>query len=63
MKYSLDKQIENDIINAAKKYGVKKVVLFGSRGDRSWKNGNNHLILYRKVEIYVDFYAEKWHLI
>lgn len=31
MKYDLDKRVEGDIIKIAKKNGVKKVILFGSR--------------------------------
>lgn len=31
MKYNLDKRVEDDIIKIAKKDGIKKVILFGSR--------------------------------
>ena len=31
MKYNLDKQIENEIIAAARKYGIERLILFGSR--------------------------------
>lgn len=31
MKYDLDKRVEDDIIRIAKKNGIKKVILFGSR--------------------------------
>lgn len=31
MKYDLEKRVEEEIINFAKKNGIKKVVLFGSR--------------------------------
>lgn len=36
MKYDLDKRVESDIIKIAKKNGIKKVILFGSRA-----RGNN----------------------
>lgn len=31
MKYDLDKRVEDDIIRIAKKNGIEKVILFGSR--------------------------------
>ena len=31
MSYNLDKRVEDDIIKIAKKDGIKKVILFGSR--------------------------------
>lgn len=31
MSYDLDKNLENEIISVAKKHGIKKVILFGSR--------------------------------
>ena len=31
MKYNLDKRVEDDIIRIAKKNGIEKVILFGSR--------------------------------
>ena len=31
MKYNLDNRVEDDIIKIAKKDGIKKVILFGSR--------------------------------
>lgn len=34
MKYNLDKRVEDDIIRIAKKNGVKKIILFGSRARR-----------------------------
>lgn len=34
MKYDLDKRVESDIIKIAKKNGIKKVILFGSRARR-----------------------------
>ena len=37
MAYNLDKQLEREIISAAKKFRVKKLVLFGSRA-----RGTNH---------------------
>lgn len=59
MKYELDKRIERDIINIAKKNGVKKVILFGSRarGGNSERSdidlaisGGNALDFYYDVE-------------
>lgn len=37
MKYNLDKRLENEIIALAKKNGLKKLLLFGSRA-----RGTNH---------------------
>lgn len=31
MNYNLDKSLENEIISAAKRFGIKKIILFGSR--------------------------------
>ena len=31
MNYNLDKKIERELISAAKNFGVKKLILFGSR--------------------------------
>lgn len=41
MNYNLDKQIENEIVAAARKYGVEKLILFGSRarGD-NWERSD-----------------------
>lgn len=41
MNYNLDKQIENQIVAAARKYGVEKLILFGSRarGD-NWERSD-----------------------
>ncbi len=59
MKYSLDERIEKDIIGIAKKNGIKKVILFGSRarGDHSERSdidlavsGGNALNFYYNLE-------------
>ncbi len=41
MNYNLDKQIENQIVATARKYGVEKLILFGSRarGD-NWERSD-----------------------
>ena len=41
MGYNLDARVENEIIEYAKKYGIKKVILFGSRarGD-NWERSD-----------------------
>ena len=37
MSYDLDKRVEHEIIELAKKYNIEKVILFGSRA-----RGDNH---------------------
>ena len=37
MSYNLDKRVESEIIELAKKYNIEKVILFGSRA-----RGDNH---------------------
>lgn len=59
MKYNLDKRVEEDIIRIARKNGIKKVILFGSRarGTNSERSdidlavsGGNALDFYYDVE-------------
>ena len=66
MKYSLDKRVEKDIIGIAKKNGIKKVILFGSRarGDHSERSdidlavsGGNAL------DFYYDLEEKAWTLL
>lgn len=66
MNYNLDKRVEADIIRLAKKHGVKKVILFGSRargdhGERSdidlaVRGGN-------AFEFYYDLEETAWTLL
>ena len=66
MKYSLDERVEKDIIGIAKKNGIKKVILFGSRarGDYSERSdidlavsGGNAL------DFYYDLEEKAWTLL
>lgn len=59
MRYDLDKKVETDIIEIARKNAIKKVILFGSRarGDNSPRSdidlavsGGNALDFYYDVE-------------
>lgn len=66
MKYNLDERVEKDIIGIAKKNGIKKVILFGSRarGDHSERSdidlavsGGNAL------DFYYDLEEKAWTLL
>lgn len=66
MRYDLDKKVETDIIEIARKNAIKKVILFGSRarGDNSPRSdidlavsGGNALDFYYDVE------EEAWTLL
>lgn len=66
MKYNLDKRLEEDIIKIAKKNGIKKVILFGSRArgtntersdiDLAVSGGNI-------LDFYYDVEEETWTLL
>lgn len=66
MSYHLDKRVEEDIIKIAKRNGIKKVILFGSRArgdnlersdiDLAVSGGNT-------LDFYYDIEEEAWTLL
>lgn len=66
MNYDLDKNVEADIVRIAKKNGIKKVILFGSRArgtnsersdiDLAVSGGN-------ALDFYYDVEEEAWTLL
>ena len=66
MRYDLDKRVKEDIINFAKKNGIKKVILFGSRArcqnsersdiDLAVSGGN-------ALDFYYDLEEKAWTLL
>lgn len=66
MKYDLDKRIEEDIIKIAKKNGIKKIILFGSRarGDNSERNDIDLAVSGGNAwNFYYDIEEEAWTLL
>lgn len=66
MKYNLDKRIEEDIIKIAKKNGIKKIILFGSRarGDNSERSDIDLAISGGNAwNFYYDIEEEAWTLL
>lgn len=57
MKYNLEKRVEADIIEIAKKHAMKKVILFGSRarGDNSERSDIDLAVSGENAD---DFYYE-----
>lgn len=66
MKYDLDKRIEEDIIKIAKKNGIKKIILFGSRarGDNSERSDIDLAVSGGNAwNFYYDIEEEAWTLL
>ncbi len=66
MKYDLDKRTEEDIIKVAKKNGIKKIILFGSRarGDNSERSDIDLAVWGGNASsFYYDVEEEAWTLL
>lgn len=66
MKYNLDKRTEEDIIKIAKKNGIKKIILFGSRarGDNSERSDIDLAVCGGNAsDFYYDIEEEAWTLL
>lgn len=66
MKYNLDKRTEEDIIKIAKRNGIKKIILFGSRarGDNSERSDIDLAVSGGNAsDFYYDIEEEAWTLL
>lgn len=66
MKYDLNKRTEEDIIKIAKKNGIKKIILFGSRarGDNSERSDIDLAVSGGNAsDFYYDIEEEAWTLL
>lgn len=66
MKYNLDKRVEDDIIRIAKKNGIKKVILFGSRARKTNSERSDIDLAVSggdALSFYFDIEEEAWTLL